>query len=422
MMKKILRSIGFIAIGGLFWWAGVRVVANSDEAKNLEIAEVPFREEGEKDEGVELGEASPFTIDLGTVDEITLEFTEDSCVEIQGPALGEDDQELKRQALQADGETNDLEGDEISRSNGLVVVSPRELNVTSEPSIDHMNGESAQRQNQSQNQSQIVSLRIGEPKRIGVSTDTRLDILEAARIASHTQALAEWAKSLQDRGVFFVWFTDSDHGRSSDEPKDCTLINLSSVSADDAGLNINLMFENHDIRLRGNGLRLQRLAGTGSSGDLSVQDILAEQVVLVSTSGDLELAGTQADRVNLTTTSGDQTLSKVTTERLSVAATSGDITLKGVDSKGVSIAVTSGDVTWKQFEKSSQGQHDISSTSGDVEIEVQKGHRARVVHNSKVLRGEVSPKDGGPGQADAKDGALIISTTSGGVEIEEKND
>lgn len=172
------------------------------------------------------------------------------------------------------------------------------------------------------------------------------------------------------------------------------------------------------------------LALATSSGDItSEMDLVLERdLMAVSTSGEITMPDVTAGNVLLASTSGNVRLEKIETDRngsagdINISTTSGDIILKQLIGE-TNIASTSGCVKAEMI----TGNLQIATTSGEIMVQHIDGNAAfnSTSGNAKIMEGSgdrsVSTSSGDV-TIDGADGSWEIHTTSGEVRVKGQND
>ena len=102
------------------------------------------------------------------------------------------------------------------------------------------------------------------------------------------------------------------------------------------------------------------------SGDITVEDIFAQEIILTASSGDIDCINVEASGdIKATAASGDITMKVVSADEISVTVASGDIDLKTVDCNELNIKAASGDVEAENIEA---GNIECDTASGSQEF------------------------------------------------------
>lgn len=161
----------------------------------------------------------------------------------------------------------------------------------------------------------------------------------------------------------------------------------------------------------------QKIQMSSTSGDIRLAWAESGKISVSTVSGDVMLDRAQGDTA-LSSTSGEIRSSQLE-GKVRISTTSGDISL-GKAAGGANISTTSGEVRLE----SCQGDLDVESTSGDIRVDSQNG-----LFQMETTSGELSVRDGsGWGRASSVSGDICvfladlqgdldISTTSGEVEL-----
>lgn len=103
-----------------------------------------------------------------------------------------------------------------------------------------------------------------------------------------------------------------------------------------------------------------------TSGDLNIENMIAENISIYGTSGSLHADTISANyKLDLQSTSGSTKIKKASSDELEIISTSGSIQIEKINTIESKISVTSGSVN---FEKLDTESFDITSTSGSIKI------------------------------------------------------
>lgn len=103
-----------------------------------------------------------------------------------------------------------------------------------------------------------------------------------------------------------------------------------------------------------------------SSGDIGIEKLYSDNIVLESSSGDLEADSITANyKIDIRKTSGDVEIKNVASDDLIMVSTSGSIDIDKINTIDTSITSTSGSVNVNKLDTES---YDLKTTSGSVKI------------------------------------------------------
>lgn len=117
-----------------------------------------------------------------------------------------------------------------------------------------------------------------------------------------------------------------------------------------------------------NGLEVDTLRASTTSGDISVYECYAQTSDFSSTSGMVNLYNLESDQVETSTISGDIYGSDLWSNSAVISSTSGDINFTTVDAMGSLQARTVSGEIWLWADGSSLQQIAVGSTSGDISL------------------------------------------------------
>ncbi|MCQ6562467.1 DUF4097 family beta strand repeat-containing protein [Paenibacillus mendelii] len=101
-----------------------------------------------------------------------------------------------------------------------------------------------------------------------------------------------------------------------------------------------------------------------SSGEIQVQDMLAQTFEIEAESGDISLEELTGDQMSVKTSSGDIMLGKLTGKEINVHASSGDIKLEKATADELTIDVSSGDIKLKDADAKLL----VDTSSGEIVV------------------------------------------------------
>ena len=141
-----------------------------------------------------------------------------------------------------------------------------------------------------------------------------------------------------------------------------------------------------------------------SSGEITLEEFQAEELILKSVSGDQELEEVWADRLEIGSSSGSVRLKRCSLGSLKLGSVSGDLSLHETEITGAAVlSSSSGEIKLKE---SRAGSLELSSVSGKVELE-------QTICSGKAT---IDTSSGNVRLRGADAGSFQISTTSGDVE------
>lgn len=105
---------------------------------------------------------------------------------------------------------------------------------------------------------------------------------------------------------------------------------------------------------------------TVSSGDVEIERLSADQILIASSSGDMELYDICGKSCKIKSASGDMTLERMQSEELLLESSTGDMELHGIQGGRMQVEAVSGNLDMSQ---SSFNELRGRFTSGDVELE-----------------------------------------------------
>lgn len=173
-----------------------------------------------------------------------------------------------------------------------------------------------------------------------------------------------------------------------------------------------------------NGLEVDTLRSSTTSGDISVYECYAQTSAFSSTSGLLNLNGLESDQVEASTTSGDIYGNDLWSNSAAVSSTSGDINFTTVDAMGsLEVRTVSGDI-WVWADDSILQKISAGSTSGDISLSLplyETGFTLnfQTVSGSLDVPSETLPPNQGGGKYVYEDGGCEIEaeTVSGNLRV-----
>ncbi|MBD5513575.1 MAG: DUF4097 domain-containing protein [Lachnospiraceae bacterium] len=151
------------------------------------------------------------------------------------------------------------------------------------------------------------------------------------------------------------------------------------------------------------------LMAASTSGEITMPDVTASNVLLASTSGNVRFENIETNKnetagdISITTTSGDITVKQLAGET-NIVSTSGYVNAETITGN-VQIETTSGDITVQHLD----GNVTVGSSSGCAKIMEGKGERSVSTSSGDVL-------------IDGSEGLWKIQTTSGEVCVKGQND
>lgn len=103
-----------------------------------------------------------------------------------------------------------------------------------------------------------------------------------------------------------------------------------------------------------------------ASGNVYVENLTFEQLLIGTASGDMELHGVQAKSIRLSSASGDAEICDANAAQMQLSSVSGDLTLHHSSANDMKLSSTSGDLTLHQ---TNAAQLQLSTISGDIEMD-----------------------------------------------------
>ena len=138
-------------------------------------------------------------------------------------------------------------------------------------------------------------------------------------------------------------------------------------------------------------IHLKKAEITGTSADIRIPELAADEIVLGSTSGDVN-AAVSAPSVSGESTSGDVTLTvNGRADRVKMGSTSGRLSLTLEEADGVELGTTSGGI---RLEAESLKQAGLGSSSGNVSVKVKAFEQLKINTTSGDVNAEI-PSDPG---------------------------
>jgi len=186
-------------------------------------------------------------------------------------------------------------------------------------------------------------------------------------------------------------------------------------------IGVNIWRTNMDIYIPGNSI--DDIEINTVSADTNIEDLEIDDFVYSSVSGDFKARSLFARDLKLESTSGSFDI-KDYAGNIDINVTSGDIVLNGgSDNDSIGVITVSGAVNIEQLEEFSS--MNAETTSGDVEIKLFKD--AQFYLNASTVSGDInnefsikissSGRRGLEGTVGSDDMAIIVSTTSGDINI-----
>lgn len=113
------------------------------------------------------------------------------------------------------------------------------------------------------------------------------------------------------------------------------------------------------------GKALKNINGDIGYGDITIENISADNITCITGSGDIDLKNVSADAVSMESQYGDVYMRDVTYDSMDIETDSGDIDGEGIKSKGLRIQSQMGDI---ELGGEFKGITDITSECGDVDV------------------------------------------------------
>ena len=159
-----------------------------------------------------------------------------------------------------------------------------------------------------------------------------------------------------------------------------------------------------------------------ASGDIQLDDAVADRIVLDTASGDIEVNQMKATDCRMKSSSGDFELNDINVIQLYAGTNSGDVEAVNVTTQNMTLKSTSGDLEAKDVNASIV---DISSTSGDLEVVHVKANDCKIrsisgdieIDDFSMNNSDVSSMSGNLKLTGVLGDALRAVSTSGDVDV-----